>query len=173
MHRPGGGASRLTWRRLINLMERLAPESAFKTAIRDDIGAEELAEQANRPAVDDGGPTRLGAYSQTDMHLAVLIDELRWLRYAVYHSQGGKPHKPTAYPRPGVAPVKARRLTGGQRDYMEALRAGRTRIATPVPAHIEASRPKQLGPAERDFIARQLAQYAHQPGEPDEPRAPV
>jgi hypothetical protein len=97
------------------------------------------------------------------MHLAVLIDEIRWLRYAVYHAQGGKPAKPAQYPRPGVIPAGARRISDAARDYLIELR---TRLrpdqsppqAPPVPDHIASAAAKKLGPAERAWLTEQLAQ---------------
>ena len=106
------------------------------------------------------------------MHLGMVVDELRWLRYAVYHAQGGKPKKPHQYPRPGVAPTTKRRLTAAGREYLSAMRAQRQagRPAAPaayVPPHIANARAKQLGPAERDWLRRQLRRKPNPPPEQD------
>jgi hypothetical protein len=154
----------LTWRRLALLIDRLPPESATKTAIRDAQGAVVLAQQAKSGETGDDG---WGSYSNTDMHLASLIDEIRWLRYAVYHAQGGKPKRPQQYPRPGVMPDKARKLAPAAQDYLTDLRQrrdqrraaeGLTAVAgMQVPAHIAQAPHRRLGPAEREWITGQLA----------------
>lgn len=153
------------------LIDRLPSESATKTAIRDDIGAVELARQAaedaEKPDLGDA-PIRLGPYSQTDMLMAQLIDEIRWTRYAVYHAQGGKPHKPTQYPRPGVAPAGTKSLQPDQRDYLTAIKERRPQRDMPaVPEHLAASKPKKLGPAERHWLLQQIA--AARAGQPAPP----
>ncbi len=83
-----------------SFVDMLPPESATVSAVRDDLGEQKLAELARER--DPGGPRSLGSWSQTDMRLAVIIDKLSWLAYAVYHSQGAKPETPDPYPRPGV-----------------------------------------------------------------------
>jgi hypothetical protein len=161
--RPNGGATRLTWRRVGVLIERLPPESALKTAIRDAQGAVTLARQA---ASEDGdSDTGFGPYSNTDMHIAALIDEIRWLRHAIYHAQGAKPKKPHQYPRPGVMPVKTRKISTAGRTHLAELRAERARrratlqpADVAVPTHIADTQARKLGPAEKQWITDQLAQ---------------
>lgn len=141
------------------LIDRLPPESATKTAIRDNLGPTPQQQD------DDGEWDGYGSYSNTDMHLGMIVDELRWIRYAVYHAQGGKPGKPHQYPRPGVAPQARRRLSAAGRDFLSTMRARRAvRAPEPpqVPPHIAAARAKHLGPAERAWLYRQL----HNPQQP-------
>lgn len=162
--RPDYGPSRLTWRRLAVLIDRLPPESAVKTALRDAQGAMALAEAAkNGSAGADGW----GSYSNTDMHLGALIDEVRWLRHAIYHAQGAKPKRPGQYPRPGVMPPKTHKLSPAAQQYLADMRArrddaraaaGRATAAVPVPTHIAEAPHRRLGPAERQWITDQLAQ---------------
>ncbi len=140
-------------------MNWLPPESAYKTALRDHLGPDALA----KSNTNDGGDVRLGVFSQTDMHLGQIIDELRWTRYAIYHAQGGKPRKPSQYPRPGVALGKRTALSEAQRDYLDELRAQRPPPPTfaHVPHHIGNAQPKKLGPAEREWIVSQLDAMTH------------
>jgi hypothetical protein len=164
LYRKGGGASRMTHRLLGVLIERLPPESATKTAMRDSLTPEQLAAQAEA-AKTAGVDAKLGPYSNTDMHLGQLIDEIRWLRFAVYHSQGGKPKKPNPYPRPGV-PSQQRALSPKARAYLTKIKNERTAIAPPpavVPAHIGQAAHKKLGPSEKAWIAQQLAAMDRQP----------
>jgi hypothetical protein len=171
--RKGGGATRLTWRRVAVLIDRLPPESALKTAIRDEVGAAELAAQAKRNEREGSGS--FGPYSNTDMHLSMIIDELRWLRYSIYHAQGGKPKRPSQYPRPGVAPAAGKRqVTDAGRAHLAQLRAERAaqrsgRQPVPVPPHIAAAGHKKLGPAEKAWLTEQLANLRNTRPTPPEP----
>lgn len=90
-------------------------ESAYKTAVRDSIPDDELAEMAKQPRRGHG------PWSTADLHLATIADLLRWVIFAVYASQGGKPREPEPMPRPGVAP-KRRALTPEWRRYLQKLR---------------------------------------------------
>lgn len=101
------------------------------------------------------------------MHLAQLIDEMRWLRFAVYHAQGGKPKKPDQYPRPGVPLKRKKTLSSVQRDYLDEIRANRAPAPAPlIPPHIAQANAKKLGPAERAWLARQLAAMRATPPPP-------
>jgi hypothetical protein len=147
-------------------LDRLPVESAMKTAIRDSLGPTPPQQQDD----DDGGEwAGYGPYSNTDMHLGMVVDELRWLRYAVYHAQGGKPGRPAQYPRPGVTPSVGQRLSHAGRDFLTAMRERRTAShpADPVelPPHIAAAQPKKLGPAERAWLRQALG---HPPAPPSE-----
>lgn len=112
------------------LVDRLPPESATKTAVRDALGEQQLAEMA---AQDSDG---FGTWSLTDMRLAVVIDKLSWLIHAIYHVAGAKPPAPPPFPRPGVLRVAdPHTLTPEQRSYMAAFRARMlARQAKPPPA---------------------------------------
>ena len=117
LFKPGGGPSHLTYRRLQVLIDHLPPESATKTAARDDLGEETLAKLAARE------PDGYGPWSYTDMRLAAVIDKLSWVVYAVYHSQGAKPTEPQQFPRPGVVRRRDSVLSPEGRAYLERLRA--------------------------------------------------
>lgn len=109
LFRPGGGGSHLTWRRLDVLLDALPGDGAYKTALRDSLDDEELAELSKRPR--DGH----GRWSHTDLLLADIIDRLGHLGYAmrVY------PKPPEPYTRPGV--VRRRKLTPKGLAYLQAL----------------------------------------------------
>lgn len=96
LRRPGGGPSRLTWRRLRVFIDALPAESATKTAIRDAMPEEKLLEMAGEP------PASHGPWSRTDHLMAQVIDLLKWLIFATYAVQGGHPNEPDPLPRPGV-----------------------------------------------------------------------
>jgi hypothetical protein len=98
--KPGGG---LTYRRVRVLLDRLPPESATKTAMRDEFTDEELAEQAKAHAGENHGH---GPLTRTDLVLFDLLDALRWIEYGLYRSQGGKPPEPSPTPRPGLVDPK-------------------------------------------------------------------
>lgn len=157
MWRARGGRSRLTWRRLGVLIDGLPPESRTKTAIRDAHGAVALAQQAKDSG---GGDDGWGSYSNSDMHIAALIDEIRWLRHAVYHAQGAKPKRPKQYPRPGVMPERIRKLNPEAHAYLARLReqrAAKRPQPEQVPAHIADAAHRRLGPAEKQWLGEQLA----------------
>lgn len=94
MYRAGGGKSGLTWRLLKDLVDHLPPESACKTAAREELTPAELAAL---PA-----PAGHGPWSHSEQLLAAIVDKLGWVVYGLYHSQGGRPGKPKPIPRPGV-----------------------------------------------------------------------
>lgn len=108
--RPGGGTSRLTWRRLDVLIRGLPPESRTKTAIRDLVDPFELAEStgADRPG--------WGPHSRTDEGLARLGERLDRIIYTLYRVNGGKPAEPAPWRRPGV--LGARELAALQADVV-------------------------------------------------------
>ena len=94
---------KLGWRKLLVLLERLPPESALNTAIRN-------AMPEGRPEELAGDPVR-APWSTVEAMLASLIDEVRinsWL-YAQAHSDSTLP-KPQPIPRPGVRSRKRRGL---------------------------------------------------------------
>lgn len=105
----------MTWRLLQVLVDHLPPESACKTAVRDETDPAELAALPK--------PSGHGPWSAVEMRLADLYDQLSWLIYATYHSQGGKPKKPKPLPRPGVVDKgKPRKVTPEGIDYLQRLR---------------------------------------------------
>jgi|GEM_PF-2455522 len=97
--RPGGGESRLTWRLLGNLVRHLPPESATKTALRNQMSEAEL-----KRAAEEADPSH-GQWSQLEMLVAQLIDTVRWLVHITAVAHGGRRGKPPEpVPRPGVPP---------------------------------------------------------------------
>lgn len=113
---PGGGPSRLTFRLLQNLIDHLPPESATKTAVRDSLSEHQLAELGQRSGSKGHGP-----WAHRDMLLARISDQLDWVIYAQYASQGGKPEKPKPLPRPGVR-SNVRALRSQDFDRLHRLR---------------------------------------------------
>lgn len=91
----------MTYRRVRVLIDRLPPESATKTAMRDSLSDAQLAAYMDEHAedADEGGH---GPLSRSDMVLFDIHDQLKWLEYAVYAAQGAKPTQPKPRPRPGL-----------------------------------------------------------------------
>jgi hypothetical protein len=108
--RPGGGASKLTYRRRLGvLLNGLPGHSTYKTAVRDSIPDEELAELAKKPR------DKHGVWSHEALRLAALEDQVKLLRRDIVAVLGGKlsgEFEPT--PRPGVAPAKKRRALSAE-----------------------------------------------------------
>jgi hypothetical protein len=105
-------------------MDRLPPESATKTAIRDSFTDAELA------AYQDAHPTEgHGPLSRSDLVLFDIFDQLKWLEYAAYASQGAKPPHPSPRPRPGVVDssedTKTRALDASGVAFLTDIRARR------------------------------------------------
>jgi hypothetical protein len=93
------------------LIEHLPPESATMTAIRND----------NPDIVTEDGPDPAeGRWSQLEMLLASVVDELRYLRYEYRTANGDKKSKtPNPIARPGVAkPKSENKLTNDQYDWL-------------------------------------------------------
>ena len=88
----------MTFRRVRVLIDRLPPESATHTTMRDQFSDDELRAHLDRNTDKPGH----GALSRQDMRLIDLADQLKWIEYAIYRSQGGKPRKPEPTPRPGL-----------------------------------------------------------------------
>lgn len=122
LFRPGGGTSRLTWRRLGALIDGLPGHSATKTAIRDALGDEKLAE------LSKDGPHQHGQWSHTDLRIAALEDvaqRILWRVMQVTSGQGTKIPFPEPVPRPGVISRSRRRLDPKAQAYLAHLRANR------------------------------------------------
>lgn len=107
----------MTWRKLRVLIERLPAESATMTAIRRDSPA---------PVEGDVDP-EAGRWSQSDMLLAALVDELRRSNYYLLMVNGAKRLKaPGSVPRPGVKmPGKPRTLNAAGADLLFNLINGK------------------------------------------------
>lgn len=119
--RPRGGTSRLTWRRLAALVDWLPGESATKTAIRDALSDERLAELAAQPRQGHG------YWSHGDLRLAAIEDGLNRL-VAITLWLAGDRKKALVLPepvrRPGVATKSQKRgiLSAEGRAYLQHLR---------------------------------------------------
>ncbi|MGW6741629.1 hypothetical protein ACWGDX_13035 [Streptomyces sp. NPDC055025] len=96
----------MTVRRLRVLIERLPPESATMTALRNAMTAEEHEQLARK------GEPEKGRWSQIEQLLAGISDGLRDLQYitvvANSDGKGRKPKRPEPMRRPGVGTSKAR-----------------------------------------------------------------
>lgn len=103
----------LSWRGLRVLIEHLPPESATMTALRN----------ANPHVVRDDGPDPAeGRWSQVEMLLAALVDDvrlLRWVYLTANAGKGTKPKQPEPISRPGVQKKsKKSKLTPEQYDWL-------------------------------------------------------
>lgn len=101
--RLGGGDTNLTWRKLQLIIERLPPESALKTAIRDNMTFEDRAKLEGTKQ----DPFKHGRWSKDQVHLVEIIDRLNWMIHQHNVKNGKKGQKiapPEPYPRPGVVP---------------------------------------------------------------------
>lgn len=97
-------------RRLRVLIERLPPESATMTALRNAMSPEEYEAQARK------GRPEEGRWSMAEQLLAGITDSLHQLEYILVSvnsdGRGRKPKRPEPMRRPGVAPKKTEsRLT--------------------------------------------------------------
>ncbi|MGW4223041.1 hypothetical protein ACWEG1_06240 [Streptomyces bauhiniae] len=89
----------MTPRRLRVLIQRLPPESATWTAIRNAMSDEELAAQSEK------GEPEKGRWSQQEQLLAALVDATRRVEYVLICANTDKkaqrPRAPEPVPRPG------------------------------------------------------------------------
>ncbi len=117
-------------RRLKVLVDKLPPESATKTAARDALTPDQLAELMAKQR--KAGRTGYGPFSHTDMKLAAIYDMLGLILHVlqVVNSRKGQTVKaPKPYPRPGVPldeadrPIKPELLA-----VMERMRADHRRL---------------------------------------------
>jgi len=101
--------------------EHLPPESATATAVRN--AADELpdGQRAAGPRADPGA----AAWSQAEMLLAALVDELRGLRHDYASVNSDKPGRPPdPVPRPGTV-RKRRPMTVAQAAQLDPRLRGR------------------------------------------------
>lgn len=97
MHR-----GRMTWRKVRVFIERLPAESATMTAIRRDSPPSSAEQEQRDPDA--------GRWSQLEMLVAALVDEVRRNNYYLLRINGSKTAKaPQPVPRPGVKPEGPRR----------------------------------------------------------------
>lgn len=113
----------MTSRRLRVLLEKLPPESATWTALRNSMTEEDLAEQA------EAAEPEKGRWSHSDQLLAALVDAVRrveWvLTLAHSDSKGRKPPVPDPIRRPGVGKAKPEpKLSEAARDRLFQLIQG-------------------------------------------------
>lgn len=108
--------TKLTWRRLGVLIEHLPPESATKTALRDEVGDADVTKLA-------GERSGHGPWSHTELLLAAVKDALERLIYVQYQRAGVKGMRaPEPMPRPGVG-GNVRAINPAAREYLEQVRA--------------------------------------------------
>ncbi len=122
LFRPGGGTSRLTWRHLLAVWEALPGECLTKTALRDELGDEKLAELG---AAERKGH---GAWTHEALLLAAVIDAVRrltWRFEQVSFEDGRKIPPPEPLPRPGVVAKRQRKLNAQGLAYLQYLRTNR------------------------------------------------
>ena len=123
MFRPDGGASRLTWRLLHDLIVGLPGESLTKTAMRDGLSEEELAALASQPHKGHG------PWSRVDLRLAAIEDAQRQQTAVMIWLAGnrkGDPKMPEPVTRPGVTGRRrGRQLSAADKEYLAHLRANR------------------------------------------------
>jgi hypothetical protein len=109
----------MTWRRLRVLIEHLPPESATWTALRNELPAEVLAEQAEK------GEPEKGRWSQLEQLLAANLDATRrveWALWVINTDKAKRPDPPDPTRRPGAGPRKAQaQLTEGSADRLFQL----------------------------------------------------
>ncbi len=110
--RDGGGASNMTHRLVAVLFDGLPGECLTKTAIRDKLTDEELAELAKK---DRQGH---GPWSRTNLQLAEIRDYLAILARGMRVTGDFQP-----VPRPGVAAKKKRRIGPAQLEHLRRLAA--------------------------------------------------
>lgn len=113
----------MTTRRLRVLIERLPPESATWTALRNSMSAEELARHA------EAGEPEKGRWSQQEQLLAAVYDRLSQLQYVITCVNTEKkakwPEPPEPMRRPGAGPKKKRaQLTSGSAERLFELLHG-------------------------------------------------
>lgn len=123
MLRPGGGASRLTYRRLHTLIEQLPPESRTKTAQRDLIDPLDLADLAGGDAA--GGWGEHGRIHELLCMIGEAVDRVGY--YVVAANTDGTVKQPPRWRRPGVlgADDEARADLAAGAEVRAALNAAR------------------------------------------------
>lgn len=96
----------MTARRLRVLIQRLPPESATWTALRNEMSDAELAEQAEK------GEPEKGRWSQAEQLLAAISDRIARFEYLYscshIESKTKWPPPPEPMRRPGAKPKKAK-----------------------------------------------------------------
>jgi hypothetical protein len=107
----------LSWRRLGVVIEHLPPESATKTALRDELDDNDLTRLANMPRRGHG------PWSHAELLLAAVHDSVERLIYVQYQRAGVKNLKaPEPLSRPGVG-SNVRAINPAAKAYLEMVRA--------------------------------------------------
>jgi hypothetical protein len=116
---------RLSLRRLRILIQHLQPESATKTALRN-----EAEERAPSTPGAEYRPDK-AAWSGVEMLLASIKDEITLSRSVAIAATGAKPPEFTPTPRPGIPPKSAARLglTDEQRRALDPRLRNQTQEA--------------------------------------------
>ncbi len=138
LFRPDGGATRLTWRHLAAVWEALPGECLTKTALRDELGDEKLAEMG---AADRKGH---GAWSHEALLLAAVVDSVRnltWRFVQVNFKDGRTASPPEPLPRPGVVPKRRPQRT---QQSVELLRYMAANGGALPPGWVNSDRPANV-----------------------------
>ncbi len=112
----------MTWRLLHDLIVGLPGESLTKTAMRDSLTDEDLAELADQPRQGHG------QWGRVDFRLAAIEDALRQQTAITVWLAGkreGQPVLPEPVPRPGIGSRRRRKLSAADQAYLAHLRANR------------------------------------------------
>jgi hypothetical protein len=112
----------LSWRELNVVIDRLPPESATKTAMREALSDEELK------ALGDKVGTNYGPWSKAEHLLAGISDKIAMLQWVTIALQSPEKHEqPAQYPRPGVARPAAERKVdmAAATAHLQAMRDAR------------------------------------------------
>lgn len=99
-----------------SFVDLLPPESCTKTAMRDDLTPEQLADMAKVE------PEGAGTWSHSDMLLAAVYDRLGSVMSVIFASQGHKYDAPPPYPRPGINMAAAVDIPASEREWIEQIR---------------------------------------------------
>jgi hypothetical protein len=107
----------LSWRRLGVLIDHLPAESATKTAIRESLSEDKLAELGKLPK------TSHGTWSRDSYLLAAIKDELSILRFVTLRIAGNEVDTPDLYERPGIKRKVAAAANPQALEYLQTLRS--------------------------------------------------
>jgi hypothetical protein len=118
LFRPGGGRSRLTWRRLDVLLDALPGDGLYKTAVLNEFSDDELAEMAAKPREGHS------SWNHLELLVAELIDRVGLVAYGLRVWE--KPPEP--YRRPGVVPHRRRKVDPEARARLRAIAEEHARI---------------------------------------------
>lgn len=115
----------MTWRRCQVLIDGLPGESLTKTAMRDALSEDELAELAARD------PLGYGPWSREALRLAAIEDGINRLTAITMWLATDRKRKlelPEPVRRPGIRGRRRRKLTAEGKAYLAHLRANQGRL---------------------------------------------